>query len=123
MAGPSHDASLYRQRDLIAPKRALISVSDKSGVVEFAAALSAAGVQLVSTGSTAKLIAAAGLEVTEVADVTGFPESLDGRVKTLHPAVHAGILADLRLESHEQQLADLGIAAFDLVVVNLYPFV
>ena len=123
MAGPSHDASLYRQRDLIAPKRALISVSDKSGIVEFATALSAAGVHLVSTGSTAKLIAGAGLEVTEVADVTGFPETLDGRVKTLHPAVHAGILADLRLESHEQQLAQLGIAAFDLVVVNLYPFV
>ena len=123
MAGPSHDASLYRERDRITPKRALISVSDKSGVVEFATALANAGVLLVSTGSTAKLIAGAGLDVTEVAEVTGFPETLDGRVKTLHPAVHAGILADLRLESHERQLTELGIAPFDLVVVNLYPFV
>ena len=123
MAGPSHDASLYRERGAITPKRALISVSDKSGVVEFATALANAGVQLVSTGSTAKLIAGAGLDVTEVAEVTGFPETLDGRVKTLHPAVHAGILADLRLESHERQLTELGIAPFDLVVVNLYPFV
>ncbi|GAB3121512.1 bifunctional phosphoribosylaminoimidazolecarboxamide formyltransferase/IMP cyclohydrolase [Glaciibacter psychrotolerans] len=86
-------------------------------------ALAAAGVEIVSTGSTAATIRAAGHEVTDVSTVTGFPESLDGRVKTLHPAVHAGILADLRLEAHEDQLRDLGIAAFELVVVNLYPFV
>ena len=77
----------------------------------------------MSTGSTAKTIADAGLAVTEVAAVTGFPESLDGRVRTLHPAIHAGLLADLRLESHERELAELGIEAFQLVVSNLYPFV
>lgn len=104
-------------------KRALISVSDKTGLIELATALSNHGVQLVSTGSTAKQIAAAGIAVTEVSSVTGFPESLDGRVKTLHPAIHGGILADVRLDSHRQQLSDLGIEAFQLVVVNLYPFV
>jgi phosphoribosylaminoimidazolecarboxamide formyltransferase / IMP cyclohydrolase len=104
-------------------KRALISVSDKTGLLELAQALSDAGVKLVSTGSTAKQIAAHGLEVTEVSSVTGFPESLDGRVKTLHPAIHGGILADVRLEDHRQQLINLGIEAFELVVVNLYPFV
>ena len=77
---------------------------------------------MVSTGSTAAAIRESGLPVTDVSEVTGFPESLDGRVKTLHPGVHAGILADLRLASHEQQLADLGISPFELVVVNLYPF-
>ena len=123
MSGPSHDPSLYRERDTIAPSRALISVSDKSGVVEFATALAQSGVQIVSTGSTAKLIRDAGVAVTEAAEVTGFPEVLDGRVKTLHPGIHAGILADLRLAGHEQQLAELGIAPFDMVVVNLYPFV
>jgi phosphoribosylaminoimidazolecarboxamide formyltransferase / IMP cyclohydrolase len=117
------DPSLYRERDVVPVRRALISVSDKSGLLELAGALDAAGVEIVSTGSTAATIAAAGIPVTEVASLTGFPESLDGRVKTLHPAVHAGLLADLRLESHEQQLADLGIAPFELVVVNLYPFV
>ena len=103
--------------------RALISVSDKSGLIELATALSEAGVKLVSTGSTAKQIAVAGLEVTEVSEVTGFPESLDGRVKTLHPSIHGGILADVRLEDHKRQLDELGIEAFELVVVNLYPFV
>nr|BFF15338.1 bifunctional phosphoribosylaminoimidazolecarboxamide formyltransferase/IMP cyclohydrolase [Microbacterium flavescens] len=103
--------------------RALISVSDKTGLLELADALAAAGVEIVSTGSTASTIRDAGHAVTDVSSVTGFPESLDGRVKTLHPAVHAGILADLRLESHEAQLAELDIAAFELVVVNLYPFV
>ncbi|PJJ61885.1 bifunctional phosphoribosylaminoimidazolecarboxamide formyltransferase/IMP cyclohydrolase [Compostimonas suwonensis] len=122
MSGPSHDPSLYRERDVVPLTRALVSVSDKTGLLELAAALAAAGVEIVSTGSTAKTIADAGHAVTEVASVTGFPESLDGRVKTLHPAVHAGILADLRLESHEAQLAELGIKPFDLVVVNLYPF-
>jgi phosphoribosylaminoimidazolecarboxamide formyltransferase/IMP cyclohydrolase len=112
-----------RDRDAIPITRALISVSDKTGLLELAAALAGAGVEIVSTGSTAKTIADAGHAVTEVSEVTGFPESLDGRVKTLHPAVHAGILADLRLASHEEQLAGLGIRAFELVVVNLYPFV
>jgi phosphoribosylaminoimidazolecarboxamide formyltransferase/IMP cyclohydrolase len=117
------DPSLYRDRDVVPVRRALISVSDKSGLLELAGALVDSGVELVSTGSTAQTIRDAGYAVTDVASVTGFPESLDGRVKTLHPAVHAGLLADLRLASHEQQLADLGIAAFELVVVNLYPFV
>jgi len=112
-----------RERDTVPVRRALISVSDKTGLTDLARALGAAGVEMVSTGSTAARIREAGFEVTDVSAVTGFPESLDGRVKTLHPAVHAGILADLRLESHEKQLADLGIAPFELVVVNLYPFV
>ena len=115
--------SSYRDRDQITIERALISVSDKTGLVELAAALTADGVEIVSTGSTAATIRAAGMDVTDVSDVTGFPESLDGRVKTLHPGVHAGILADLRLETHEAQLTELGIKAFQLVVVNLYPFV
>src|SRR5690554_1333685 len=123
MSGPSHDPADFRDRDVIAIRRALISVSDKSGLVELATALVRAGVELVSTGSTAKTIADAGLAVTEVASVTGFPESLDGRVRTLHPAIHAGLLADLRLESHERELGELGIAPFELVVSNLYPFV
>jgi len=117
------DPSLYRDRDLVPVRRALISVSDKSGLLELAGALADAGVEIVSTGSTAQTIRDAGYAVTDVSSVTGFPESLDGRVKTLHPSVHAGLLADLRLESHEQQLADLGIEPFELVVVNLYPFV
>ena len=103
-------------------KRALISVYDKTGLAELATDLHAAGVAIVSTGSTAKTIEAAGVPVTPVEELTGFPECLDGRVKTLHPRVHAGILADSRLESHTKQLADLEIAPFDLVVVNLYPF-
>jgi len=117
------DPDLYRERDIVPVRRALISVSDKSGLLELAGSLDAAGVEIVSTGSTATTIADAGIDVTEVASLTGFPESLGGRVKTLHPAVHAGLLADLRLEDHERQLADLGIAPFELVVVNLYPFV
>jgi len=117
------DPSLYRDRDLVPVRRALISVSDKSGLLELAGALADTGVEIVSTGSTAQTIRDAGYAVTDVSNVTGFPESLDGRVKTLHPSVHAGLLADLRLESHEQQLADLGIEPFELVVVNLYPFV
>ncbi|QCR19986.1 bifunctional phosphoribosylaminoimidazolecarboxamide formyltransferase/IMP cyclohydrolase [Agrococcus sp. SGAir0287] len=123
MSGPTHDESLYRERDVVPIRRALLSVSDKTGILELAAALHAAGVELVSTGSTAQGIADAGIPVTQVADVTGFQEALDGRVKTLHPSIHAGLLADLRLEHHEQQLAELGIAPFELVVVNLYPFV
>ncbi|GAA3526781.1 bifunctional phosphoribosylaminoimidazolecarboxamide formyltransferase/IMP cyclohydrolase [Aeromicrobium panaciterrae] len=103
-------------------KRALISVYDKTGLDELARDLHAAGVSIVSTGSTAKTIEAAGVPVTPVEQLTEFPECLDGRVKTLHPRVHAGILADLRLDSHVAQLADLGIEPFDLVIVNLYPF-
>ncbi|MFJ3928262.1 bifunctional phosphoribosylaminoimidazolecarboxamide formyltransferase/IMP cyclohydrolase [Streptomyces sp. NPDC090022] len=103
-------------------RRALISVYDKTGLEELARGLHDAGVTLVSTGSTASKIAAAGVPVTKVEELTGFPECLDGRVKTLHPRVHAGILADLRLESHRAQLAELGVEPFDLVVVNLYPF-
>ncbi|MGO3885840.1 MAG: bifunctional phosphoribosylaminoimidazolecarboxamide formyltransferase/IMP cyclohydrolase [Mycetocola sp.] len=123
MAGPRRDPSQYRDRDLVTIRRALLSVSDKTGLLELAEALHRAGVEIVSTGSTAQTIRDAQLPVTDVSSVTGFPESLDGRVKTLHPAVHAGLLADLRLESHESQLTELGIDAFQLVVVNLYPFV
>ncbi|MEV6109031.1 bifunctional phosphoribosylaminoimidazolecarboxamide formyltransferase/IMP cyclohydrolase [Streptomyces sp. NPDC051940] len=103
-------------------RRALISVYDKTGLEELARGLHEAGVAIVSTGSTAAKIAAAGVPVTKVEEVTGFPECLDGRVKTLHPRVHAGILADLRLEDHRKQLADLNVEPFELVVVNLYPF-
>jgi phosphoribosylaminoimidazolecarboxamide formyltransferase/IMP cyclohydrolase len=123
MSGPTHDPALYRARDVVPIRRALVSVSDKTGLTRLAEALAAAGVEIVSTGSTAKTIAAAGVPVTEVAEVTGYPESLDGRVRTLHPAIHSGLLADLRLESHERELAEQGIAAFELVVSNLYPFV
>lgn len=123
MSGPSHDSRLYRERDIVPIRRALISVSDKSGLLDLAKALAGAGVEIVSTGSTASTIRDAGYAVTDVASVTGFPESLDGRVKTLHPAIHSGLLADLRLESHETQLKDLEIKPFELVVVNLYPFV
>lgn len=103
-------------------RRALISVYDKTGLEDLARGLHDAGVDIVSTGSTAKTIAASGIPVTPVEDVTGFPEVLDGRVKTLHPRVHAGLLADLRKPAHVEALADLGVAAFELVVVNLYPF-
>ena len=109
--------------DRVPLKRALISVYDKTGLEELAVGLHEAGVAIVSTGSTASRIAAAGVPVTEVADLTGFPECLEGRVKTLHPRVHAGILADRRKDDHVRQLADLEIEPFDLVVVNLYPFV
>ena len=103
-------------------RRALVSVYDKTGLEDLARGLHDAGVALVSTGSTASRIADAGVPVTKVEELTGFPECLDGRVKTLHPKVHAGILADLRLESHREQLAELGVEPFDLVVCNLYPF-
>ncbi|GGC17000.1 bifunctional phosphoribosylaminoimidazolecarboxamide formyltransferase/IMP cyclohydrolase [Cellulomonas carbonis] len=104
-------------------RRALLSVYDKTGLEDLAHALHTAGVELVSTGSTAARIAAADLPVTPVEELTGFPECLDGRVKTLHPRVHAGILADTRRPEHVAQLEALGVAAFELVVVNLYPFV
>jgi len=103
-------------------RRALISVYDKTGLPELARALHEAGVEIVSTGSTAAHIESAGVTVTRVEELTGFPECLDGRVKTLHPAVHAGLLADVRLESHRAQLEDLRLAPFELLVSNLYPF-
>ena len=109
-------------RSLPTPRRALLSVSDKTGLVVFAAGLVRAGFELVSTGGTARTLRAAGLPVTDVAAVTGFAEMLDGRVKTLHPRVHAGILADRRLAGHRRQLIAAAIAPFELVVVNLYPF-
>ncbi|MDE2591615.1 MAG: bifunctional phosphoribosylaminoimidazolecarboxamide formyltransferase/IMP cyclohydrolase [Actinomycetales bacterium] len=118
-----HQPADYRHRDRIQIKRALLSVSDKTGLLELAQALIAAGVSIISTGGTYSAIKAAGLPVTEVAEVTGFPETLDGRVKTLHPKIHAGILADMRLIAHEGQLDALKTLPFELVVVNLYPFV
>jgi phosphoribosylaminoimidazolecarboxamide formyltransferase/IMP cyclohydrolase len=105
-----------------AVRRALVSVYDKTGLVELATGLHKAGVELVSTGSTAAKIADAGIPVTPVEALTGFPECLEGRVKTLHPRVHAGVLADTRKPEHLAQLEELGIEAFQLVVVNLYPF-
>ncbi|MEY4559573.1 MAG: hypothetical protein RLZ82_588 [Actinomycetota bacterium] len=118
-----HKPADYRHRDRVPIKRALLSVSDKTGLLELAKALATNGVDIVSTGGTFAALQAAGIPVTEVSQITGFPESLDGRVKTLHPKVHGGLLADMRLIAHEQQLAELGIEAFQLVVVNLYPFV
>ena len=103
-------------------RRALVSVYDKTGLEDLARDLHEAGVAIVSTGSTARVIESAGVPVTPVEDVTGFPECLDGRVKTLHPRVHAGILADSRLDDHVRQLHELEVEPFDLVVVNLYPF-
>ena len=102
--------------------QALISVSDKTGIVEFAQALHALGIRLISTGGTARLLADEGLPVTEVAQVTDFPEMLDGRVKTLHPKVHGGLLARRDLPEHMAALKAHGITAIDLLVVNLYPF-
>jgi phosphoribosylaminoimidazolecarboxamide formyltransferase/IMP cyclohydrolase len=102
--------------------RALLSVSDKSGLIEFARALAGYGIDLVSTGGTAKAIAAAGLKVTDVSELTGFPEMMDGRVKTLHPKVHGGLLAIRDNAEHKQAMKSHGIAPIDLLVVNLYPF-
>ncbi|HET9020597.1 MAG TPA: bifunctional phosphoribosylaminoimidazolecarboxamide formyltransferase/IMP cyclohydrolase, partial [Ornithinibacter sp.] len=112
--GPSEDVRPVR--------RALVSVYDKTGLEDLVRGLHDAGVSLVSTGGSAALIESLGLPVTRVEDLTGFPECLEGRVKTLHPHVHAGILADTRKPEHVAQLADLGVEAFELVVVNLYPF-
>jgi phosphoribosylaminoimidazolecarboxamide formyltransferase / IMP cyclohydrolase len=103
-------------------RRALISVYDKAGLADLARGLRDAGTEIVSTGTTAAVIEAAGVPVTRVEDLTGFPECLDGRVKTLHPRVHAGLLADMTREEHSEQLAGLGIEAFQLLVSNLYPF-
>jgi phosphoribosylaminoimidazolecarboxamide formyltransferase/IMP cyclohydrolase len=118
-----YTAADYLHFDKVPIKRALISVSDKTGLLELAKALAATGVEIVSTGSTAKTISDAKIAVTEVSAVTGFQETLDGRVKTLHPAIHAGLLADLRLTGHRAELEKLGVSAFQLLVVNLYPFV
>ena len=107
---------------MAAIKQALISVSDKAGVLEFAKALHQQGVKILSTGGTAKLLVDNGVPVTEVADYTGFPEMLDGRVKTLQPKVHAGILARRDLPEHMATLKKHNIPTIDLVVVNLYPF-
>src|SRR5690606_34059191 len=102
--------------------QALLSVSDKTGVLEFARELAALNVNLLSTGGTAKLLRDAGLVVTDVSDYTGFPEMLDGRVKTLHPKVHGGILGRRDLKEHTDTMAQHDIPRIDLVVVNLYPF-
>ncbi|MDX1658419.1 MAG: bifunctional phosphoribosylaminoimidazolecarboxamide formyltransferase/IMP cyclohydrolase, partial [Nitriliruptorales bacterium] len=108
--------------DVLEVERALVSVYDKTGLEDLATGLHEHGVEIVSTGSTAQRIRDAGIDVTSVEEVTGFPECLDGRVKTLHPAIHAGLLADRSKPSHVEQLEELGIAPFQLVVVNLYPF-
>ena len=102
--------------------RALISVSDKTGVTEFAKKLSSIGVEIVSTGGTYKKLKEEGIEAVEVSEITGFPECLDGRVKTLHPGVHAGILAMRANKEHMRQLQELKVEPIDLVIVNLYPF-
>ena len=101
---------------------ALLSVSDKTGILDLASALHARGVKLLSTGGTARLLADAGLPVTEVAEVTGFPEMMDGRVKTLHPRIHGGLLARRDLPEHMAALKAHDIATIDLLIVNLYPF-
>ena len=122
---PATVARLVAERfglDAPTPRRALISVSDKTGLIDFGRGLVELGFELVSTGGTARALREAGLPVTDVAAVTGFPEMLDGRVKTLHPRIHAGILADRRLAPHRDALAAAAIAPFELVVVNLYPF-
>ena len=118
-----HQPADYRHRDRIPVRRALLSVSDKTGIIELAKNLVAQGIEIVSTGGTFKALTDAGLPVIEVSQLTGFPESLDGRVKTLHPTIHGGLLADMRLIAHEEQLKELDIQPFQLVVVNLYPFV
>jgi len=108
--------------DMLPIRRAILSVTDKSGLIEFARFLSDAGVELVSTGGTKKKLAEAGLPVKSVSEVTGFPEIMGGRVKTLHPHIHAGILADKDNPGHLETLDNLGLAPFDLICVNLYNF-
>eukprot|EP01037_Dinobryon_pediforme_P029295 gene29295-32876_t len=108
--------------DQVRVRRALLSVFDKTGLVDFARALVAAGVELISTGGTSAALKAAGLAVKDVSDITGFPEILDGRVKTLHPGVHGGLLAIRGDEAHMAALATHAIGPIDLLVVNLYPF-
>jgi phosphoribosylaminoimidazolecarboxamide formyltransferase/IMP cyclohydrolase len=108
--------------DLVLIRRALLSVSDKTGIIDLARALAARGVALISTGGTAKALRDAGLAVSDVSEITGFPEMMDGRVKTLHPMVHGGLLADRDLPDHRTAMADHHIAPIDLAVINLYPF-
>ncbi len=109
-------------KGLVQVRRALISVSDKAGLVELASALCSLSIQIISTGGTARALRESDIPVIDVADITGFPEMLDGRVKTLHPRIHAGILARQRDPEHQRQLRELDISSIDLVVVNLYPF-
>ncbi|MEO5834827.1 MAG: bifunctional phosphoribosylaminoimidazolecarboxamide formyltransferase/IMP cyclohydrolase [Nakamurella sp.] len=123
MTDPTATATATAAADRRPIRRALISVSDKAGLVELGKGLADAGVALVSTGNSAKTLADAGIPVASVESVTGFAEAFDGRVKTLHPSIHAGLLADRRKPEHVAQLGELGIEPFDLVVVNLYPFV
>ena len=108
--------------DLVPVRRALLSVSDKSGLADFAEALAKAGVELISTGGTAKAIAGAGIPVRDVSELTGFPEIMDGRVKTLHPSVHGALLCVRDDPDHAAAMRTHGIEPIDLVVVNLYPF-
>lgn len=103
-------------------KRALLSVSDKAGIVEFARQLEGLGFEIVSTGGTAKVLEENGIPVVGISRVTGFPECLDGRVKTLHPSVHAGILAQRGNPEHMKQLSELEVTPIDVVAINLYPF-
>ena len=103
-------------------RRALISVSDKTGIVEFAKQLKSFGVEIISTGGTAKALRDAGIEVRDVSDVTGFPEMMDGRVKTLHPRVHGGLLGIRDNAEHASAMSEHGIEPIDMVVINLYPF-
>ena len=103
-------------------KRAIISVFDKTGVVEFAKELEDLGFEILSTGGTEKTLTEAGIKVINVSDITGFPECLDGRVKTLHPMIHAGILAMRSNEEHMKQIEDLKVTPIDIVAINLYPF-
>src|SRR5439155_6383628 len=121
--GPGIHTLLAPMSERLRPiTRALLSVSDKAGLVEFARALAAQKIELVSTGGTRKALADAGLAVREVSELTGFPEMMDGRVKTLHPKVHGGLLAIRDDPRHRAAMEAHGIAAIDLVVVNLYPF-
>ena len=113
---------MQNQPDLVTVRRALLSVSDKTKIVDFASALAARGVELVSTGGTARVLEEAGLTVRPIDDLTGFPEMMDGRLKTLHPRVHGGLLARRELKSHQDAAETHGIDAIDLVCVNLYPF-
>ena len=112
----------YRKRSMAKIRRALISVSNKSGIVQFAGELSRKGVVILSTGGTAKILREAGLEITDVSEYTGFPEMMDGRVKTLHPKVHGGLLGLRNNPEHVQVMKKHGIEPIDMVVVNLYPF-
>ena len=120
-AGPGPDEG-RGQSGRLPVRRALVSVHDKAGLAELARALHDAGIEIVSTGSTAAAVVAAGLPVTTVEDLTGFAECLDGRVKTLHPAVHAALLADVTRSQHRRQLDELGVAPFGMLVSGLYPF-